>query len=603
LSDSLFTELKQRNVFKVGTAYLVVSWLLIQIVDTVVPHMTLPEWIPGFVIIALMVGFPIALILAWVFEITAEGIKKESEVKRDESTTSQTGRKLDFIIIGLMAIALTYFIYESRFTTGKEELAKEQSSSTKPTELQASDLSIAVLAFADMSPNKDQEYFSDGIAEELLNLLAKLPKLRVAGRTSAFSYKNKDIKIAQIGEELNVAHVLEGSVRKAGNTLRITVQLIDARTDTHLWSETYDRPLDDIFAIQDEIAGKVVAELRLEILGEMPKVQKIDDEAYILYLQARHLANQTSKESVAKAIELYKAVLEIEPSHAPSWTWLAAEIHNYRPYDARPFEEVDQEEQDALNKALVADPNYPEVYSVLGTRAVSENDLGSAIKHYTRAMELGPKNLDVIRHISSAFLGDALGRYDEAIEGLKYVLARDQLNVKLLANLGVRYMAYQNWGEAIKYSQRVLRLSPDAGAIHFRMGYAYFEMGNVEAALAEFAQERIEFVSLAGKAVAYHALGRQAEFDNVMIEFKKHPSAKDSPTILAMVYAETGDIETAFELIFHAVKQKQTYIPEIFNASWLSNLHDDPRWNELRTKLGLEKETLEAIEFTLILPD
>ncbi|MDH3902866.1 MAG: hypothetical protein OES90_06560, partial [Xanthomonadales bacterium] len=271
---SFFAELKRRNVFKVAVAYIIVAWLLLQVSDTLVPALHLPEWFNSGVAFVLIIGFPIAMIFAWAFEMTPEGIKKEKDVDRSQSITNVTSQKLNNVIIGVLVLALVYFAIDKfilapgRTLPGSDQISQQASDHTAetneksaltpvevtPDSIEANNKSIAVLPFVNMSSDPEQEYFSDGLSEELLNLLVKIPELHVAARTSSFSFKGQSIEIPEIASRLNVDHVLEGSVRKSGNQLRITAQLIQADNGYHLWSETYDRQLDNIFQIQDEIA-------------------------------------------------------------------------------------------------------------------------------------------------------------------------------------------------------------------------------------------------------------------------------------------------------------------------------------------------------------
>ena len=269
----LIQELKRRNVIRVAVAYAVSAWLLIQVSDTVFPMLKLPEWTATFVAVLLIIGFPIALIFAWAYELTPEGIKLEKHVVRDESISHLTGRKLDFAVIATLVVALGYFAFDkfvldpsrdAELMQTTAEVVIEQATETGKSGIP--DKSIAVLPFVNMSSDPEQEYFSDGISEELLNVLAKIPGLRVAARTSSFQFKGENRDIIDIGQQLNVALVLEGSVRKAGLQIRITAQLIDARNGFHLWSETYDRELENIFAVQDEISAAIVGALK-EHLG------------------------------------------------------------------------------------------------------------------------------------------------------------------------------------------------------------------------------------------------------------------------------------------------------------------------------------------------
>jgi len=248
---SFIKELKRRNVIRVAIAYAIAAWLLIEITATTFPILKLPDWSVTLVTVLVLIGFPLALILAWAFELTPEGIKKEKDVDRSQSITHITGRKLDFMIITVLVLALVYFAYDEFVIEPAQEEAIASTQAEAVSETDTPEMSIAVLPFVNISADPEQEYFSDGITEEILNALAGVRELAVTSRTSAFAFKGKSMSIPEIAQQLGVAHVLEGSVRKSGTRLRITAQLIDVASDKHLWSETYDRELTDIFAVQD----------------------------------------------------------------------------------------------------------------------------------------------------------------------------------------------------------------------------------------------------------------------------------------------------------------------------------------------------------------
>ena len=270
----LFDELKRRNVFRVGIAYLVLGWVVLQAADVIFPILQFPDWTISFVAVLAILGFPLALFFAWAFELTPEGLKRDHEVDRSESIAHVTGRKLDFAIIGLLVVALGFVVWDSYLSEPGEVVVTETPAETVETtpveDAPTATASIAVLPFVNMSADKDQEYFSDGISEELLNLLARVPGLKVAGRTSSFAFRGKDTDLREIGAALNVSTLLEGSVRKSGNTLRITAQLINVADGFHLWSDSYDRELTDVFAIQDEISAAIVQALKTKLgLGSL----------------------------------------------------------------------------------------------------------------------------------------------------------------------------------------------------------------------------------------------------------------------------------------------------------------------------------------------
>jgi len=271
---SFFDELKRRNVFRVGIAYLIGGWLVIQVADIVLENIGAPAWVMKAILLLTVLGFLVALFFAWAFEATPEGIKRESEIDRSQSITRVTGRKLDRSIIVMLVIALAYFVWESRV------------SDRAPVSV-STDASVAVLAFENMSPDPENAFFAEGISEEILNVLAAVDGLRVASRTSAFSFADSDTPIPEIASQLDVAHVLEGSVRKQGMRVRITAQLIDASNDAHLWSDTYDRDLDDIFAVQEEIAVAISAALMGALgMDQITVAAPTDDiAAYELFLR------------------------------------------------------------------------------------------------------------------------------------------------------------------------------------------------------------------------------------------------------------------------------------------------------------------------------
>src|SRR5262249_27163882 len=296
------------------------------------------------------------------------------------------------------------------------------------------DKSIAVLPFVNTSEDKANEFFSDGISEELLNLLSKVPQLQVAARTSSFSFKGKQIEIPEIARQLHVANVLEGSVRRSGEQLRITAQIIRAAEGYHLWSETYDRKMDDIFKIQDEIAGEVVKELKVKLLGAAPKVRTTDPKAYALYLQGRELGRQMNPEAFAKSDALFRQALEIDPRYVPAWDGLANNFFNKAGMGLVSGQEGYARAREAAEKALAIDPDYAPAHARLGLIAMNgDNDLAAAARHFQRALALDPTDPIVLGN-AATFL-KSLGRLDEALALLEAFVRRDPVNVTLLYNL------------------------------------------------------------------------------------------------------------------------------------------------------------------------
>ena len=369
---SFYTELRRRNVFKVGIVYFVVAWLLLQVSDTLGPALRLPEWLVSAVAFLLILGFPVALVFAWAFDLTPEGLKRESEGDPAAPIAGKPGKKLNYTIVAALMIALSYFVFEIIVLDSDRDTAEiptaVQVAQQQPAEIESAgvDNSIAVLPFVNMSSDEEQEYFSDGLSEELLNLLAGIPELKVAARTSSFSFKGKDLGIPEIASQLNVAHVLEGSVRKHGNQLRITAQLIRADNGYHIWSETYDRQLDNVFQIQEDIAIAVVDALKITLLGDVPKLRTTDPRAYQLFLEGHYLKRQISSDALNRAIELFKQAVEIDPAYVPAWAELADTYLWGGGLDELSREERFALADQAIQTAINTDPDYAFAYYVRG---------------------------------------------------------------------------------------------------------------------------------------------------------------------------------------------------------------------------------------------
>lgn len=509
----------------------------------------------------------------------------------------------------VLAMALAFFAFDKFVLDPQRDAARDkqvagqlEEARQAATSMQAAavpdDKSIAVLPFVNMSDDAGNEYFSDGISEELLNLLAKIPELRVISRSSAFSYKGKDIKLAQVAEELNVAHILEGSVRKAGNRIRITAQLIEARSDTHLWSETYDRTLDDIFAIQDEIAGMVVAQLKITLLGEAPHVEEADPEAYALFLQARHLGRLGTRESYEQSNALYEQALAIDPVYPAAWVGLATNYNNMAGRGLLPRDEGSAKAREVVEKALAIDPDYARAHASLGWIAmIHDNDLAQAARHFERALQLDPNDIAIIGN--AAVLLRILGRLDEAIAINEYFAARDPVDLIKLNNLGSSYRYAGRWDEAIASYETALRLSPGNIGAHYSIGKALLLKGEFEAALESFTREVDEEYRVKGQAMALYALGRieehQAKLDELIERW-----GDQWPSEVAHVYAFMGDTNRAFEWLNQSAREEDGAFDP--NEPLLQSLANDPRWLPLLESIGMSPEQLAAIEFEVTLP-
>jgi adenylate cyclase len=602
---SLFAELKRRNVLRVAAGYAVTAWLVIQVVETIFPIYDLSDETIRLVITLLAIGTLPVLVLAWVFEVTPEGLKLDKDVDRSKSISPQTGKKLDRGITLILALALGYFAFD-KFALDPTRDAKREAAVAEQARSEAlvesyGEQSIAVLPFADMSQDGDQEYLSDGIAEELLNLLTKIPELRVISRSSAFSYKGKDFKLTDIARELNVAHILEGSVRKSGNKVRITAQLIDGRSDTHLWSGTYDRPLGDIFVIQDEIAVEVVDQLKIQLLGKPPLVESTDPKAYALFLQARHLGHLGTVKSSEEAITRYKQALAIAPEYAAAWSGLSRAYSEQAGTGRMPVDEGFGLARQAARQALAVDPGNANAYARLGSIArVYDNDLAAAALQYERALALDPANPDFIRY--AGILTQSLGRIDESIVLGEYVVTRDPLVPTGHSNLCLAYIYADRPDDAIASCGAALTLSPGKTGALYNTGRALLLKGEYEAALTTFTRAEDEEYRVKGRALALYSLGRQEEYEAAFGELRARWGAQ-WPSEVAQVYAWAGDADAAFEWLDRALAQNEDGLNQQFIQPLYAGLHGDPRWEAFRERSGTSEAQLAAIRFEVTLPD
>jgi TolB-like protein/Tfp pilus assembly protein PilF len=461
---SLIAELKRRNVFRVGAAYAIVAWLLIEVAHTAFPTLQLPDWTTTLVTVLLIMGFPIALVIAWAFELTPEGIKREKEVDRAESIRHQTGRKLDFAIIGLLAIALIFVVVDNYVLDAEQIPATESAAREK---------SIAVLPFENLSQDATNEPFTIGIHDDILTQISKIRALKVISRTSVMEYRNTTKNLKTIGQELGAATVLEGGVQRAGDRVRINVQLIDAATDEHLWADTYDRRLTaaNIFAIQTEIATAIADALRAtlsteeqELLDTVPTENLAALEAY--FRGKQRMAKRTSA-ALAEAVDDFNRAIELDRNFALAYVGLADSHLLQVMYSGLPQDEMLASAQAATDKALTLDGRLAEAYTSLGFIEFLRNDYEAAEAAYQRALELNP-NYATAYHWYSDLLRWALGRRDEALELIKRAAELDPRSPIILRIAGSSYEQVGRFDESLAWYRKSIEIDPG-----FASGYQW----------------------------------------------------------------------------------------------------------------------------------
>jgi TolB-like protein/Tfp pilus assembly protein PilF len=486
--------------------YLVAAWVIMQVAEVIISLASLPAWIGSLVLTALAIGFPIALAVSWFYEITPEGIALEKDVAAEGSITHITGRRMDFIVIALLAAAVILFAAHAWWPIA-------------PT-----DKSIAVLAFENMSGDPEQEYFSDGISEEVLNTLAKVEGLRVISRSSSFSFKGKDLDLPTIAKELNVAHVLEGSVRRMGTSVRITAQLVNAETDSHLWSETFDRELttQNIFAIQSDIAAAIADKLRATLsrqeqvkLGNVPTSSL---EAYQSYWLGKKSMFNRASASLEEALEHFAKAITTDPEFALAYVGLAETYMLLGDYAGMSLNEVLENAEPAISKALALDDELVEAYVARGAVRAKVGDFGVAIPAFQRAIELDPNHSRAYH-----WYGDVLLIYlqepDAALPMLEKAYALDPVSPALIVTIGQALSGLGQFEEAMVYFQKALEIEPAYASTYYLIGslhaYAYGRLDlGVRWSLESYARDPGYVVNLHGLGIYYLALGddEKAEF-------------------------------------------------------------------------------------------
>ncbi len=462
----LLEEIKRRNVFRVAAAYIVASWLVLQVSDIVLQGIEAPAWVMKVFLLVLTMGFPFAIAFSWAYELTPEGLKKEKDVDRSTSITPETGRKLDMLTIGMLVLVLIVFAID-------RQLPKDEVQAAPAAATEAPEQSIAVLAFEDLSPEGDQAYFAEGLSEELLNVLAQRPDLQVAGRTSSFAFKGQNRDLREIGELLNVSHVLEGSVRKAGNRIRVTAQLIEATTGYHLFSETYDRELSDIFLVQDQIAAEISSALLSEIIGtEVATATQTDPQAFELYLMARQRIHTRDLLNMQEADAMLDRALEIDPIYAPALAQKA--LVTYLMSDALgaygdiPADFALPESIRFVKQAIALDDSLAEAHAVYGLLLDSSFQVQEAIGELELALDINPTMTDAGNWLSSAYQTD--GRPDEGREVLEKVVERDPTFGPAFNNLIADYTRISAFDKASGLIDRVERIVGRNDDVHYARG-------------------------------------------------------------------------------------------------------------------------------------
>ena len=587
----IFEQLKQRNVIRVAVLYFVVCWLILDPVHVVFHMLEVPAWANRLVVVLMALGFPAVVIFAWVYEITPEGLKPTVEVPHEKSLRKLTGRRLDRAIIAVLAVALAYFVVDKFWLSQQTAEAGRAAVSTAPPGRQSSAVpenSIAVLPFVDMSEKKDQEYFSDGLSEELIDLLTKVPDLRVPARTSSFFFKGKSEDIATIAQKLHVAHVLEGSVRKAANTIRVTAELVRADNGYHLWSETYDRDLKDVFKVQDEIAGAVVSALKVKIdpgREALNSHRTSNAEAHNYYLLGRQFLNRLNLDGGRRAVEAFSKAIALDPNYAAAYAGLA--MSEFFVADLTGGMAELERAQAAADKAVTISPGEADGYAARGyIRFEKHWDWAAAQADYAKALALDPADSTVQRRYGQ-LLG-SLGRLPEAIAATRKATELDPLSEPAWQSLDQLLIASGDSAGASEANRRALEIQPESTYALSDLGTLQLLENKAAEALATFRKVDVERVTfrLAGIAIAEHTLGHEKESQQALEELIAK-RAQLSAYQIAEAFAWRGENGKAFEWLERAYQQRDGGLTTIKTDPLLASLSDDPRYKALLRKMNL----------------
>jgi len=580
-------ELKRRNVLRVAVGYLAAAWLVVQVVETVLPVFGLPDVYIRWVVIGLAILFLPVLALSWSFEWSESGLERQSEIDSDNARRGPASRTFDRIVIAVLAFAVLFFAADKfLFPSMRGGLAG-------PT-------SIAVLPFADLTPTQDRAYFADGFAEELLDALSRNRALRVAARTSSFSFRGQDLPIGEIAARLGVAYILEGSVRSAGERAELSVRLVSAAEGFNVWSAAFDREMNEIHAIKTDVVEQIEQALSVEDSAGADSGRVPDPRAFVLFLQGNYLARDNSPASRESAVETYRRALEIDPDFAEAWANLSATYFNQAVGGQVEWNRAYRLARDAALRAVAADERSSPGYKQLSDVArMFEGDLEAAFANMQRAIDLDPTNPHIISGAAVALL--TAGKLDRSIILQEFLVDRSPMDAIAAFNLGLAYRYADRLEESLASFERVRDLSPGWDSIDYQVGETLLLMGRAEDALEHFTAEPDEAYRLKGLALAYAALGDEEASDRALDGLVEGYGER-WPSEVAHVYAWRGERDEAFAWL---EKELEAYGPGGWGEWQLQRLYDklrdDPRWEALLRRTGTAPAQL--ADLTLDLPE
>ncbi len=588
-----WSELKRRNVAKAAIAYAAIGWLLIEVSSAIFPIYKAPDWVLQVLVTTILLGFPVALVLSWVFDVTPGGVVRTDDVAGDPSARAWSRRRLDVIIAVALIAAIAVFIADRMLETSAPN---ETADATPPV---AAMTSLAVLPFVNLSGDPEQEYFADGLTEELLSRLAQVPDLKVPARSSSFHFKGKT-DLAEVKAKLGVATVLQGSVRMSGSALRIKAELTDVNTGYNVWSNSYDRELTDIFAVQDDITSAIVAALKIHMddaVRDRLSSQPVDPELYQLMLRGRYHWNQRNPEAFAKAAELFNEAVTKYPDYGPAYAGLADVYLSQFDYGLIGWDESTEKARVAASTALELDSSLAEAHTSLAHLHLHEWRWGLAERAFQRAIELDPGYI-VARHWYALCL-TALGRTDEAVATMEYAHSRDPLSGRINADLGMAFLAAGRYEDAVRQETDTLELVPESATARWIRGMAYEQMGNYPEAESDMRavldvwERDPSILGSLGHLLAIS--GREEEARAMLAELEAKAGSTDVTFFAALIDVGLGETDAAFDWLDKAVAERSGSTRYLKVDVRLDPLRADPRFAALLERVGLGAEGSDAL--------
>jgi TolB-like protein/Tfp pilus assembly protein PilF len=572
-------ELQRRNVFRVAIAYIVTAWLVMQVADVILNNISAPDWIFKVLLLFLSLGFPFAVIFAWAFELTPEGLRRETAPEEGGSSVARHRNRFDILILAAMVIALAYFAWSQYW--------QAESDSVAPGQIR----SIAVLPLENLMNDPGQSYFVDGMHEALITELSKIKSLRVISRTSAMHFKDSGKPIPEIALELGVDAIIEGSVLKAGNVVRVTTQLIEGQTDQHIWADNFDRELNDILALYADVTREIVDHIKVNVtpdeVASLAISEPVNPEVYELYLKGRYLCGNWSPQEMQQGVDLLQQAIDLDPRHAPSHAQLALCLQDSAFFEYVKPLEIESRARAAAMTAVQLDSESAESHIALGGVSYYLGfDPKNAEVEYFRARELNPNSTDALLRISW-FLAES-GRFEEALGPTQHAIDLDPLSTSVRNALGQVYHLNRDYHRAIQEFEKALDLDRSDPSLHYYLAGPYEQLGQHQRAISlyksaiDLSESAPLYVAALGHA--YAVAGKQDEAMQILGELQE--SQDPSAYNLAVVHLGLGQHEQAIDWLEKAFEARNGHVLYIKEGPRFDPLRTNQRFIDLLEQFG-----------------